>query len=367
MDILSPITIGGLPLRNRVFFAPCTRCRADEQLAPHALNALYYRQRASMGLIITEATQINQEAQGYPRTPGVFTEAQVEGWKRVTDAVHEAGGAIYCQLWHVGRVSHMAYQPNGALPLCPSATPRKNDVLLPDWTKTPAPTPRAMTLDDIRRTIDDYGRAGRNALRAGFDGVELHGANGYLPDQFLRDGVNQRTDDYGGPIENRARFMLEAARALCNAVGPARLGIRLSPSGVFNDMADSNPKATYGYVATRLSAMNPAYLHITEAQESDAKHGRATIPGYEPIPASYFRPMVKCPLVTNGGFTLEKANHYLREGWADAIAFGVAAIANPDLVERFRTGAPLNTVDPSTFYGGGEKGYTDYPFLPVTR
>ena len=367
MDMLSPIDIGGRTLRNRVFFAPCTRCRADEHLAPHALNALYYRQRASMGLIITEATPINNEGHGYPRTPGIYTQAQIDGWKRVTDAVHEAGGTIYCQLWHVGRVSHMAYQPGGEVPLSSSASPRKADVMLPDGSKAPAPTPKAMTLDDIRRTIDDYGRAGRNALLAGFDGVELHGANGYLPDQFLRDGVNKRTDDYGGPIENRARFMLEAARVLVEAVGASRLGVRLSPSGVFNDMADSNPKATYGHVVQRLSDMQLAYLHITEAQESDAKHGRATIPGYEPIPASYFRPMVKCPLVTNGGFTLEKANHYLREGWADAIAFGVAAIANPDLVERFRTGAPLNTVDPSTFYGGGEKGYTDYPFLPVTR
>jgi N-ethylmaleimide reductase len=367
MNLLSPVTIGRHELRNRVVFAPCTRCRADAETAPHALNALYYRQRASMGLIISEATQINQQGQGYPRTPGIHSEAQVKGWKLVTDAVHEAGGLIYCQLWHVGRVSHAAYQPGGALPLCSSATPRSAKVMLPDGSMDEAPTPKAMTIDEIRSTIADYRTAASNALRAGFDGVELHGANGYLPDQFLRDGVNTRTDEYGGSIERRARFMLEAAAAIRDVTGADRMGIRLSPSGVFNDMRDSNPRATFEYVARALDSMKPAFLHITEAQESDIRHGLQTVPGYEALSASFFRPMIKCPLMTNGGFTLERANEYLREGWADLISFGVAAIANPDLVERFRTASPLNTPDPSTFYGGGEKGYTDYPFLPVTK
>lgn len=367
MDILSPLKIGTRELRNRVVFAPCTRCRADAQRAPHALNALYYRQRASMGLLISEATQISQEAIGYPATPGIHTEAQVKGWKLVTDAVHEAGGTIYCQLWHVGRVSHQSYQPDGGLPVSSWPAPRQTQVGLADGTKAPAPTPRMLSIDDIRRIMGEYRHAAEFALKAGFDGVELHGANGYLPDQFLRDGVNKRTDEYGGALENRARFHLEAARALCEVAGPQRVGVRLSPSGVFNDMFDSNPHTTFGYVATQLSAMGLAYLHIMEAMESDLKHGPTSFAAYEAIPVSYFRPMVKCPIITNAGFSLAKANTYIKEGWADAVAFGVLGIANPDLVERFRTGATLNTPDPSTFYGGGEKGYTDYPFLPVTR
>ncbi len=361
--VLSPIKVGPYSLPNRVFMAPCTRCRADADRAQGALNAKYYAQRASAGLIISEATQISVEAIGYPGTPGIHTQKQVAGWKLVTDAVHAKGGHIFAQLWHCGRSSHNAYQPNNAAPLSSSALAKPGQLTLPDFSQAPHPTPRAMTIDDIRRTIGDYRHAAECALAAGFDGVELHGANGYLPDQFLRDGVNQRTDEYGGPIENRAKFHLEATRALCEVWGASRVGVRLSPCGTFGGMKDSSPRETFGYLVKQLGGLGLAYLHIMEAMEGDLKHGAQEVPGWEPIAVSYFRPMFKGTLVTNAGFTLQKANAYIREGWADAVAFGVAFIANPDLPERFARGAALNTPDPSTFYMPGEKGYTDYPTL----
>lgn len=365
MELLKEMSVGPYRLANRVFFAPCTRCRADEQLAPHALNATYYAQRASAGLIISEATQISEFAKGYPRTPGIHTAAQIAGWKLVTDAVHQAGGRIFCQLWHVGRVSHNAYMPDGLAPLSSAGAPRVTQITLPDFSRADAPVPRIMTIDDIRRTMADYRHAAECALQAGFDGVEMHGANGYLPDQFLRDGVNKRTDDYGGSIQHRARFHLEAVGACAEVWGAARVGVRLSPSGVFNDMLDSDPRATFGYVVTELGRMGLAYLHIMEAVETDYRHGLAATPAYEAIPVKFFRPMFKGTLVTNAGFNAEKANTYIREGWADAVAFGTSFIANPDLPERFRVKATLNTPDPATFYGGAERGYTDYPFLPL--
>lgn len=362
-DLFTPITVGPYTLPNRVFMAPCTRCRADADLAQGPLNALYYAQRAGAGLIITEATQISQAGIGYPGTPGIHTEMQVAGWKLVTDAVHAKGGRIFAQLWHCGRVSHHAFQPGGAAPLSSSATTKPGLVTLPDYSKVPYPTAKEMTVDDIRATMADYRHAAERAMRAGFDGVELHGANGYLPDQFLRDGVNRRNDTYGGSIENRARFHIEATRALAEVWGASRVGVRLSPSGTFGDVRDSDPKATFGYVVKTLGAMGLAYLHIMEAMEGDGRNDGKPIEGYESIPASYFRPMFKGTLITNAGFTKEKAEAYIREGWADAVAFGVAFIANPDLPERFRRGAALNTPDPATFYTPGEKGYTDYPFL----
>lgn len=361
--LFSPITLGPYTLPNRVFMAPCTRCRADGDRAQRALNAEYYAQRASAGLIISEATQISQVGIGYPGTPGMHTETQVAGWKLVTDAVHAKGGRIFAQLWHCGRISHNAFQPGGAAPVSSSAIAKVGEVMLPDYTKAPYPTPRALTIDEIRATFADYRHAAECALRAGFDGVELHGANGYLPDQFLRDGVNHRTDEFGGSIENRAKFHIEATRALIDVWGPRRVGVRLSPCGTFNDMKDSDPKATFGYLITKLGGMDLAYLHIMEAMDGDNRHGAATIPNYETIPVSYFRPMFRGTLITNSGFTFDKATAYIKEGWADAVAFGTAFIANPDLPERFRRGAPLNTPDPSTFYTPGEKGYTDYPYL----
>lgn len=368
VSLFDPLKMGPLTLPNRVVFAPCTRCRADEERAPHALNALYYRQRASAGLLITEGTQVCEEGIGYAGTPGIHTEKQVAGWKLVTDAVHEEGGRIYMQLWHVGRASHNAYQPGGAAPVSSSAVARSGEIMLPDGSKAPHPTPRALERDEIPRVIEQYRRGAENAKRAGLDGVELHGANGYLPDQFLRDGVNRRTDDYGGPIENRARFMVEATKALIEVWGADRVGVRLSPSGAFNEMYDSNPRETFGYVVRELSRLGVAYVHITEATPGDLKHGPELSAAYEAIPVSYFRPMFNGVLVTNAGFTLEKARTYLEEGWADAVAFGVAFIANPDLPERLRRReageeVELNAPDVATFYSRGEKGYTDYPAL----
>jgi N-ethylmaleimide reductase len=371
VSLFEPVRVGAFEAKNRVFMAPLTRCRADAEMAPHGLHVEYYRQRAGGGLIITEATQVTPEGQGYPFTPGMYSEKQVAGWRAVTDAVHGTGGRIFSQLWHVGRVSHNAYQPGGAAPVSSSAVALKGNVTLPDFSSQAYPTPRALETNEVAGVIEQYRRAAANALRAGFDGVELHGANGYLPDQFLRDGVNKRTDRYGGSVENRARFMLEAMRALIDVWGPERVGVRLSPSGAFNGMSDSNPKETFGYVVRELDKLRVAYVHIAEAEESDTRHGpelNTGEGGWEAIPASYFRPLFRGTLVASVGFTLERAQVYVKEGWADAVAFGKLYIANPDLAERFRLIAAgeavgLNEPDASTFYGGGEKGYTDYPAL----
>lgn len=367
-DLLTPLKLGPITLPNRVLMAPLTRCRADADLAPHALNVEYYRQRAGAGLLISEATQVCPEGAGYPRTPGIYSEAQLAGWRRVTDAVHQAGGRIYAQLWHVGRVSHQAYQPEGAAPVSSSALAKAGEVTLPDYSKAPYPTPRALETDEVPLVIEQYRHGAEIALKAGFDGVELHGANGYLPDQFLRDGVNRRTDRYGGPVENRARFHLEATRALIDVWGPERVGVRLSPSGSFNEIYDTNARETFGYLVSQFDKLNVGYLHIMEALEGDAKHGPELTPAYEAIPVKFFRPLYKGVLITNAGFTYEKAQAYIKEGRADAVAFGTLFIANPDLPERFRRTAagvetPLNPPDPSTFYGGDAKGYTDYPAL----
>jgi N-ethylmaleimide reductase len=371
IDLFAPLKLGPYTLPNRVIMAPMTRNRADAEGIPGPMNAEYYRQRASAGLLITEATQIAPEGRGYPLTPGIYTEEQAAGWRLVTDAVHRAGGRIYAQLWHVGRVSHSAYQPGGAAPVSSSAVALPGVGMLPDFSQQPHTTPRPLETDEIPRVVEQFHSGARVALRAGFDGVELHGANGYLPDQFLRDGVNQRRDRYGGSVENRARFHLEITRALIDVWGPARIGVRLSPSGTFNAMRDSNPRATFGYLVSELSRLDIGYVHIVEAGEGDLKHGREAIPGYDPVPASFFRPLFKNVLIVNSGFTFEKATSYVTERHADAVAFGVSMLANPDLVERFRRasrGQPtsLNAPDVATFYGGNEKGYTDYPFLAAT-
>ncbi|HEY2840730.1 MAG TPA: alkene reductase [Pirellulales bacterium] len=356
MDLFTPWQLGPLALANRIVMAPLTRCRAGEGLAPTPLNARYYVQRASAGLIVSEATQVSPQGIGYPGTPGMYTAAQVAGWRAVTDAIHAAGGKIFSQLWHVGRSSHTAYQEEGALPVSSSAVAIRGSIPTPQGMQ-PYPTPRALELDEIPGVIDQYRQAARHALAAGFDGVELHGANGYLPDQFLRDGVNRRTDAYGGPVENRARFHLEATQALIEVWGADRVGARISPSGTFNDMSDSNPCATFGYLAKKLGELGVVYLHVVEATTGDLRHGG------ENVPASFFRPLFHGALIACGGYTLERAQQALAAGDADAIAFGVLFLANPDLPKRFRRGAELNTPDPSTFYGGGEKGYLDYPTL----
>jgi N-ethylmaleimide reductase len=354
--LFSPLPLGPLTLPNRVIMAPLTRCRAGAGNVPHALNATYYAQRASAGLIISEATQVSLQGVGYPGTPGLHSAEQVAGWRGVTDAVHAAGGRIFAQLWHTGRVSHSSYQPDGRPPVAPSALAAAGQTQTLQG-MVPFETPRALTTDEIAEIVNDYRLAALNARDAGFDGVELHGANGYLVDQFLRDGTNQRTDHYGGSVSNRLRFAREVLAGLVSVWGADRVGVRLSPSGTFNDMKDSNPEAHFGHIVTELGKLGLAYLHIMEAMAGDKRHGG------QPIPASFFRPLFTGTLITNGGFTQARAAEYLRAGYADAIAFGTAFLANPDLPTRFLHGAPLNAPEPSTFYGGGAKGYIDYPAL----
>jgi N-ethylmaleimide reductase len=354
MDLFTPIQLGPYTLPNRIVMAPLTRNRAGARNVPGRLNALYYAQRASAGLIISEASQVSPQGLGYPGTPGIYSPEQVEGWKLVTDAVHQQGGRIFLQLWHVGRISHPDLQPEGALPVAPSALAPQGEAATYEGMK-PFVTPRALETYEIPDIIEQYRKGAENALAAGFDGVEIHGANGYLLDQFLRDGTNQRTDVYGGSIENRSRLLLEVTEAVVGVWGSAHVGVRLSPSGTFNNMSDSDPKATFGYVIEQLNRFGLAYLHLREPDAVDIRHGGT------PLPSSYFRPIYKGTLMVNTDYTLETGNQAIATGHADLVAYGVLFIANPDLPERFRLGVPLNQPDPSTFYGGGEKGYIDYP------
>lgn len=356
--LLSPVTLGRYELANRIVMAPLTRNRAGDGNTPRSLNALYYAQRASAGLIISEATQISPQGVGYPSTPGIHTEDQIAGWKLVTQAVHEQGGRIFLQLWHVGRISHPSLQPNGELPVAPSAIAPEGEASTYEGTQ-PFVTPRALDTDEIPEIVEQYRQAAKNALEAGFDGVEVHSANGYLLDQFLRDGSNQRTDAYGGSIENRARFLLEVMDAVTEVWGGDRVGIRLSPSGTFNDMYDSDPQALFTYVVSQLDRYNLAYIHIIEPREDNGA------PAGQNLTAGFFRSIYHGTIISAGGYDRDLAEETVANGDADLIAFGRWYISNPDLVERFAAEADLNPYDRSTFYGGGEEGYTDYPTLEL--
>lgn len=356
MNLFTPIQLGTYTLPNRIIMAPLTRCRAGEGNVPTSLIVDYYAQRASAGLIISEGSQVSQQGMGYPATPGIHSSEQIAGWKRVTDAVHQQGGRIFLQLWHVGRSSHSSFQPSGGLPVAPSAIAIDGDILTYEGMK-PYETPRALERHEISGIVEQFRQGAENSLTAGFDGVEIHGANGYLLDQFLRDGTNKRTDDYGGAIANRARLHLEVTEAVVGVWGSDRVGMRLSPSSTFNQMSDSNPEATFGYLAEQLNRFNLAYLHLLEPSESDLRHG-----GHA-VPTAYFRPIYKGNLMANWDYDQAKANAAIASGSADLVSFGKAFIANPDLPERFKLNAPLNPPDPDTFYGGGEQGYTDYPTL----
>lgn len=345
--------LGPHKLSNRLVMAPMTRCRAVAGNVPSPLAPAYYAQRASAGLIVTEATQVSPTGIGYPNTPGIHTAAQTEGWKKVTEAVHKAGGKIFLQLWHVGRVAHSLFI-NGETPVSSSAVAIRGETHTPRGPK-PFETPRALTLGEIPGVIEQYRQGAKNALAAGFDGVEVHGANGYLPDQFLRDGVNKRTDAYGGSIENRARFLLEAVRAAVDVWGKDRVGVRLSPSATFNDMSDSDPEKTFSHIVRALSGIGIAYVHLTEGNAADEEHGGKV------IPTAFFRPLFKGAMIACGDYDREKAEATVGNGKADLVAFGRPFISNPDLPRRLREGKPLAPADPSTFYGGSEKGYTDYP------
>ena len=355
MNLFSPITVGNYDLKNRIFMAPMTRCRAVDNNVPNDLMATYYAQRASAGLIITEATQISTMGIGYPATPGIHTYAQVEGWKKITSAVHEKGTKIFLQLWHVGRISHSSYHDN-KLPVAPSAIKPSGQIYTYDGMKD-FETPKALTTDEIKATVQDYANAAKNAMKAGFDGVEIHGANGYLIDQFLRDGTNKRDDEYGGNIENRSRFLFEVIEAVTSEIGSHRTGLRLSPSGTFNDMSDSNPQEHFSYVCKKLNDYNLAYLHIVDALEGDIRHGANV------VELSILRDAYNGVLIVNGGYDKARGNKVIENNLADAVAYAALFLANPDLPERFKKDAELNEPDTDTYYTQDEKGYTDYSTL----
>jgi N-ethylmaleimide reductase len=356
IDLFAPYQLGPLQLKNRIVMAPLTRSRAERDNVPSSLAPDYYGQRAGAGLIVTEATQVGPGAQGYIATPGIHSDEQVAGWSRVTDAVHRKGGLAFMQLWHVGRISHPDFL-DGKLPVAPSAiAPRGVQVYTAEGLKD-IPVPRALEIHEIAEIVEQFRRAAHNARAAGFDGVEVHGANGYLLDQFLQDGTNARTDQYGGSVENRARLLLEVVEAVAGAWGSERVGVRLSPGGSFNDMCDCHPDRTFGYVAGRLAGMDLAYLHLIEPVQAQGEHPNRD------LSAHFFRPLYPGTIIVAGGYNLERANAVLRAGDADLVAFGQLFIANPDLPQRLRQGAPLNAPDQSTFYGGGAHGYVDYPTL----
>ena len=354
VPLFSPVRVGSVDLRNRLVMAPMTRSRAGAGNAVTPLTATYYAQRATAGLIVTEGSQVSPQGVGYPNTPGIYTDAQVAAWREVTDAVHAEGGRIFLQLWHVGRVSHPSVQEGGLLPVGPSAIAPAGQVHTASGPQ-PFVAPRALDLGEIPGVVEQFAEGARRARAAGFDGVEVHAANGYLIDQFLRSGSNARTDAYGGSIENRARFLLEVVEAVVAAWEPGRVGVRFSPTSRFNSMHDDSPVETFGHAAAALDPLGLAYLHVIEPVA-----GRGVVPG-APAVAPELRRRFRGPLILNGGYDAASAEAAVAGGAADLIAFGVPFIANPDLVERLATGAPLAAPDASTFYGGGARGYTDYP------
>ncbi len=357
-DLFTPFATGPFSFAHRVVMAPMTRNRAGPGNVPQELNADYYRQRSDAALIVTEATQVCPEGLGYPGTPGIHSDAQIDGWRAVTDAVHETGGTAFLQLWHVGRISHPDLQPGGALPVAPSAVRPAGEAMTGSGMK-PFETPRALDRAEIPGVVDRYAEAAANAEAAGFDGVEIHGANGYLLDQFTRDGANRRDDDYGGPVGNRCRLGLEVADAVTGIWGPDRVGYRISPFQPFNDMSDSDPEATFGHLAAELAGRGLLYLHVVETGDPAAA---AAAGGRHPL-FSKLRRIWPGTLIANGGYDRARADAVIGAGEADMVAFATAFIANPDLPERLSTGTPLNEPDRATFYGGGAEGYTDYPFL----
>jgi len=356
--LFSPVKVGPYDLSHRVVMAPLTRMRSEPGDIPGDLMVQYYCQRASKGgLIVAEATPVSPRGNGYAGAPGIYSDKQIPGWRRVTDAVHAKGGRIFLQLWHVGRQSHTDLQPNGEAPIAPSAIPAEGYAYTKNG-EVPFSMPRALALDEIPLVVEDFRDAAERALKAGFDGVEIHGANGYLPDQFLQDGSNKRTDAYGGRIENRVRFMLEVAHAAISVWGPDRVGVRIAPSGSYGSMSDSNPAATFGYVTEQLDRFGIAYLHVIEPR---IKGTELIVDGQGAIAAQHLRPKFSRTLIAAGGFDQRAAEDIVSGGHADLVAFGRHFISNPDLPERFRHGLTLNPYDRSTFYGGDARGYTDYP------
>jgi len=361
-DVLfSPFTLGDLRLPNRVIMAPLTRSRAKQPGdIPWELNATYYAQRASAGLIIAEATQVSPQGKGYAFTPGIHSDEQVEGWRKVTSPVHHEGGRIFLQLWHVGRISRPELQPNGKRPVAPSAIKPEGAQTFIDEKSGMVDIlePRALASDEIPGIVDQFRRGAENAKRAGFDGVEIHGANGYLIDQFIRSKSNRRSDTYGGSIENRIRFPMMVVEAVMGVWGGERTGIRLSPTGTFNDMHDDDPVATFGALASHLNTSGVAFIEVVE----DSFQGNAVEGRPESI-INAIRAGFKGAYIANGNYTAEEARTRIRAGLCELVSFGRPFISNPDLPARFRQGTLLNEYDSNTFYGGDEHGYTDYPML----
>lgn len=353
-DLFTPITVGDIELPNRIIMAPLTRNRAGKGNVPTDLNALYYAQRATAGLLITEATPVSEMGHGYPATPGIHNPDQVEGWKKVTKAVHDKSGRIFCQLWHVGRISHPSLLPNNTQPVAPSAIKPAGQAFtyegLQDFV-----TPRELSIDELPGIVADYVQATKYALEAGFDGVEIHAANGYLLDQFLRNGTNRRLDNYGGSIANRTRLLREVLEAVISVIDSERVGVRISPVNPFNDISDTDPQLLFDHVARELSEFGLAYLHVVEGGMG----------GVDTVPFDFaeLRRNFTGLYMANQGYDKVRGNEAIAEGRADMVAFGELYIANPDLVERFAEDAPLNQPNRDTYYGGGEEGYTDYPTL----
>jgi N-ethylmaleimide reductase len=352
-DLFTPLPVGALTLPNRILMAPLTRCRADADHVPTAIMAEHYAQRASGGLLIAEATMAMEGNSSFWMEPGIYSDAQVQGWKAVTDAVHAKGGRIFLQIWHGGRACHPLLN-GGAQPVAPSPLPIVGDEVHTPEGKKPYVTPRELSDDEIPSIIAGFKKAAENAKAAGFDGVEVHGANGYLLDEFLRDGANKRTGPYGGPIENRARLLLEVTAAVCEVWGSDRVGVRISPLNSYNSMIDSDPVGLTTYVSKKLSELNIAYLHVMRSDFFQAQSGDVLTPS---------RVNFKGVLISNMGYTADEATKAIADGSVDAVAFGTSFLANPDLPARIKAGAPLNAPNPATFYSPGPVGYTDYPAM----
>lgn len=363
MKLNTTFKLGALALSHRIVMPPLTRMRAGADGVPSPFASAYYAQRATPGgLIIAEATQISQQGQGYPQTPGIYTDQQIEGWTQVVKAVKGKGAHFVLQLWHVGRISHSSLQEGGALPVAPSAIAPKGNAFTSTFGRVPHEVPHALEQDEIKDIVAAYKRAAENAMKAGFVGVEIHAANGYLLQQFLEDNSNQRQDIYGGSIENRARLLFEVLAAVAQVWPMDRIGVRLSPYSDVGDMADSDPAALYTYVITKLSQQGIAYLDLIEPQVRAGLTAEKNLAAPESV-CTLFRPMFTGPLIASGGFTTQTAEAALNAGIADLVGFGRMFIANPDLPKRLVSGAALNEPNPKTIYGGGEAGYTDYEFL----
>ncbi len=357
-SLFQPFQLGDITLSNRMVMAPLTRSRAEVGNVPSELAVTYYAQRASMGLIITEATQVSDTAQGYPSTPGLHTAEQIAGWRKVTDAVHAKGGKIFVQLWHTGRMSHTAYQPNGQAPVAPSAIAAKAQTFVAGQGMVDTSVPRALETAEIPGIVNDFRTAARNAIEAGFDGIEIHGAHGYLLDAFLRDGSNKRSDIYGGSIENRARFLLEVMAATIAEIGADKVGVRLSPVSPVNDSSESHPQALFEYVVRELEKLHPVYIHVVEGHTGGPRDNA-------PFDYEALHKLYSGVWMVNNGYDKAMAQKTINSGKGDLISFGRAAISNPDLVERLRQDAPLSPLfsDVGLYGGQGPHGYTDYPTL----